>query len=532
MASTRTKQPKPPKQTSSALDHPYHKGWFRFFEILPGAALWLGLTLPFLFARLFPFEVTLFIVMFDAYWLGKSLISAWLLYKGWKQQDTNLKTDWPALLVELENQPHAELTKQGMYLPSTIYNAVILTTYNEDESILRSSLESLANSKYPLERLIIVLATEGRAGEPSRKKAANLTATFKDTFGAFIVTEHPDGIVGEVKAKGANATWAAKELVRWVHEKWINPDHVVVTTADADCRFHPTYLSCLTFQYATTPERLHRGYQPIATFLNNVWEAPMLSRVGAFSTTFWHLSESVRDYRLFTFSTHAISLQTLINIDYWCTSIVNEDSRQYFRAWFYYGGKFKVLPLFMPVYMDAVYVNNLKDTFRNLYLQQQRWAYGVEHFPYLVLESFHHPEIPLKERFIQIWRAFQGTFSWGTNAFFISVVGWLPVLLNEHFRDQLIASNFPLVTQTLLTVTWIGVLVANGVSFKLLPPFPEKNKWRYVASMVLQWAFVPLQTILFGALPGIDSQTRLMLGKYLGFRVTDKQSVVAKPETV
>jgi hypothetical protein len=40
--------------------------------------------------------------------------------------------------------------------------------------------------------------------------------------------------------------------------------------------------------------------------------------------------------------------------------------------------------------------------------------------------------------------------------------------------------------------------------------------------MFFQWLILPFSIIIFGAIPGLESQTRLMINKRLGFFVTPK----------
>lgn len=506
----------------------YSHFWFRFFEILPGACVWLAIFSPFVLAFYVPLWVTIFITLFDCYWFERAVIYAFTLVRGYRTMRKNVTANWEAKLQAIEDLGSEEREKLSILNWRDVYHAVIVPTYKEDISILEKSLDSIANANYPKDHLLIVLATEERDAENARRTGAALAKRYEGVFHTFMVTEHPDGIVGEVKAKGANATWAAKLLVKHVKECGIDMEKVIVSTADADTRFPAFYFQSLAYNYCVTPDRLRASFQPIATFFNNIWDAPMLSRVLAFGTTFWQLGESIRSYRLITFSTHATSLATLVDIDYWCTSVVNEDSRQFFRAFFHYKGKYRVVPLFIPIYMDAVHVANYSDTMRGLYYQQQRWAYGVEHFPYIVLECHKQRKaIPFARRAGLIFRAFEGSFSWATTSFFLTVVGWLPILLNTQFRTEVPASNFPLVARTLLSLTWVGLVVAGAITILILPPPPKGRHPMSWATMVIQWVLIPVAAIAYGAFPGIDAQTRLMLGKYLGFRVTEKKAVQA-----
>lgn len=500
----------------------YSPFWFRMLEILPGFLVWVSLLAPIFLSLAYPLAVTLFILVFDIYWLVQTFNYGYLLVRGYRRMKYNLRVNWTKRLKELSDLSPEERAEKDILDPKELYQAVILTTYKEEKNILEASIDSIVTSNYPNERLILVLATEERDKENVRGIARELKEKYKDKFFLFISTEHPDGIVGEVKAKGANATWAAKKLVEEITAHNIPYDRVIVSAADADTRFDNVYFSCLTYAYAVRADRIHCSFQPISTYFNNIWQAPMISRVLAFGTTFFQLVQSVRDYRLVSFSTHATSLQTLLDIDYWCTTIVNEDSRQYFRSFFHYNGDFRVVPLFVPIYMDAVHVHNFIKTAKNLYFQQQRWAYGVEHFPYIAMESFRRKSIPLIDRIMITWRSFHGSYSWATSSFFIIFVGWLPILLNNNFRDAVVVSNFIVATKFILGLTWIGLVISGAITIRILTIVPHKKGPYEWATMIIQWILVPTVGIFFGAVPGLDAITRLMLGKYLGFRVTEK----------
>jgi len=65
-------------------------------------------------------------------------------------------------------------------------------------------------------------------------------------------------------------------------------------------------------------------------------------------------------------------------------------------------------------------------------------------------------------------------------------------------------------------------VISAILSTLLLPPLPKGGSvWRKIPILV-QWVFLPVILILFGSFPALDAQIRLMLGKYMGFWVTEK----------
>ena len=68
----------------------------------------------------------------------------------------------------------------------------------------------------------------------------------------------------------------------------------------------------------------------------------------------------------------------------------------------------------------------------------------------------------------------------------------------------------------------VGLIISAYVSLLLLPPRPkEDRKFKYLM-FAFSWILVPMITVFFTSLPALDAQTRLMLGKYMGFWPTEK----------
>jgi hypothetical protein len=190
------------------------------------------------------------------------------------------------------------------------------------------------------------------------------------------------------------------------------------------------------------------------------------------------------------------------------------------------------MPMHIPVSMNTVHVGNLGRSLINQYKQMRRWAYGVEHFPYMVWQFSKNNKIPRNKKWIYIWNQTEGIYTWATAPILIFFMGYLPLYLAEKQNvTSVLTQNAPLMLENLMRSGMIGMILIAFMSVIILPPIPPKYRntkitlpFKYLL-MLLQWAIFPITMILFGSIPAIDAQTRLMFGKYLGFWVTEKKKV-------
>ncbi|MBI3626831.1 glycosyltransferase family 2 protein, partial [Candidatus Uhrbacteria bacterium] len=207
---------------------------------------------------------------------------------------------------------NTKLCQQPKY--QDIYHLIVLPTYNESLEVLRTSFNGLKSSTFDPKKMIVVLAGEERGGEGFVQRAGEIKKEFGDHFYKLLITIHPDNISGEIKGKGANANYAGHQVQKFIDEQKIPYENVIVSYFDSDTIAHPQYFSYLTYKYLTHPNPTRASYQPVVIYSNNIWDAPAINRISAFSTTFWLLSELVRPDRLFTFSSHSMSFKALVDV--------------------------------------------------------------------------------------------------------------------------------------------------------------------------------------------------------------------------
>lgn len=510
---------------------------YRFFEILPGLLSWSILVFPFALSILNPAATVFFVIAYLLMWFVKAMGLNLRSVQGFRTLQQHQRLPWAQMLAELgagkvtqadshipawhyENVVKLQ-EHPNPIMPDEIVHAIIIATYNESREVLEPTIQSVLASDYDMKKVILVLAFEERGGPDTEKVAHALMKEYGHHFMHAFASKHPNDIPGEVIGKGGNITYAGRELEKYVLKEKLKPLNIIVTTLDADNRPHPHYLNTLSYVYAVTPDPLYVSYQPIPMFTNNIWDAPAPMRVIATGNSFWNVVLSLRPHMLRNFSSHAQSMQTLIDTDYWSVRTIVEDGHQFWRTYFRYDGKHDVYPIYLPIYQDAVLAPTYLKTLKAQFIQLRRWAWGASDIAYVLeMGFFRKNKVPRMDLIMKFMRLLEGHVSWATAPLILAFAAFVPVLVEP---DSFAANQLPFIASRIQTIALGGIFITLFLSLKILPPKPQRYKSHRSLFMVVQWVLLPFTTIAYNSLSALYSQTRLMLGKYLGkFDVTEK----------
>lgn len=483
----------------------------RFLEILPGFVSWSLILFPFWGSFLIPTFVAYYVITFAVYWLYRSLSLAVLSVLAHFRIKASARFDWAAFGYKAHPKRWAD-----------IHHIIIIPTYKEPLSTLQRTLDHLSRQTFLRQNLHIMLSFEEREGTAGQVKAEQLTKHYAKTFGHIWATFHPD-IDGEVKGKSSNTAWGAKAAkIKLVDEIGVDIENVTITSEDADSLLHPQYFAYLTHEFLTTTKPFNKVWQGSISFYNNIWEVPTPVRVLAsiFSVTQMYIL--MRKDRLVNFSTYSTSLKHIHEIGYWDTDVIPEDYRMFFKSYFAKKGDFEVEPIFLPIYADAAEANGFWSTMHNQYEQLKRWAWGVSDDAYIIRQYILAEGVPFWDKSIRVFKVIEDHFLWPVNWFAITVSAMLPPLLNDEFSRTILGKTLPQVTSTLLTMSLVSMIVIFTIDARNRPPRPNHHSFLSYIFQPLEFLLLPVIGFFFSALPGLDAHTRLMLGKYIEYRVTEK----------
>ena len=519
----------------------------RLLEIVPALSSWGIIIGTAVLSLRKPILAAVILIAFVLLWIMRLLYMNIFLVLSYMRLSIERSTRWMVYIDKIdENSKEPDFT-QGNSLSSRIsaffhrsrmeelnkspnpppkskqiYHLVIIPVIKEGREIVEPGLINIAKGDYPGQRILVVIALEESASGKVKSQMYELKEKYKGYFLDFFIILHPNGLDCESRVKGANATYAARQAVSYFDARSIPYSNVIVSCFDADTVASPQYFSCLAYHFIVMPDRTRISYQPIPVYHNNIWDAPGFARIIDIGTSFFQLVEATNPSKLVTFSSHSMSLKALVEVGYWPRDMISDDSAIFWKSFIYYNGKYRTIPIYTTVSMDIALGRSAKETFFNIYRQKRRWAWGIENFPIVIRAFVRAKAIPFYKKIIFSFKLIDSFVSWATWSFLLVLAGWFSVLFtSKEFSSTTVYYIAPRIQTTIFSLASLGLIVCMAISILLLPRKKNGSGLSKIAH-ALEWSFIPFVILVLSALPALDAQTRLMFGRYMEFRATDK----------
>ena len=411
----------------------------------------------------------------------------------------------------------------------TVRHIVIIPNYMEPDAILTRTLEHLARSPVAQSQMVVILAMEGAEAD-SHQKGERLLVPYRDQFAASFVTVHPSGLPGEQQCKSANLAWVG----RWINRKLVvelgwDLESIVVTTMDADTTFHPQYFTALTAHFAIDSERYQRFWQAPIQYYGDFYEShPLLRSMNAYAssmelaylTASWHISMPISSY--------SASLKLLQACNFWDVDVIADEQHMFIKAFFSQIGQLNLIPIFLPFQVSAVSGKSLWQTALRRYTQTVRHAWSSKEIGYVISNIILRRSGTKHSdgSFRLLWCIAHDLVISGAGWVGVTISTQLPIWLHPDLRSEYFHRGL-IYHQTIL-LELSGIMMVVAALIFIVNDFrarPEPTVRLTLMNRILEFVGVlllPVYALVFVTLPVLHAQFMLLLGKSLGFRVTDK----------
>jgi hypothetical protein len=484
----------------------------RFAEIAVTFGTWAIVTIPLWLAPFFPIAVSYGIIAFHIYFL-------------YQATQTAVNAVRSCLLIREKSRIDFAARLQGNFLSrraSSIHHLLVIPTYKESVEKLAETIECITKNHYPYHHnLHVVLGFEKRERQAPEKEAM-LRARFGSSID-LLATYH-ELQPHEISGKASNQTWATRFAVeQLVKPRGIAPSDVIVTTCDADSKLPHNYFAYLTYEFLNDPDRLKHFYWAPVVLYSNFWKLPFFVRMQATLSSIVRLAYLQDKQNLIQISTYSTSLSLLQDIGYWDVDIIPEDWHAHLQAFFTHGPAVKTIPLYTIINGDAVYAGSLLPTFLSRYEQEKRWAWGVSDIAYAWRRLWETPHIPLWPKISKIFFLLKNHLLWPTSFFILTVFATIVPLINPVFKRSVLGFILPQISGFILTVSSSMLIVYTLLDIHIRRRLSIETKPQSFLILAMQWYILPVVSFVLSCLPALEAHTRMLLGKKLQYKVTEKK---------
>jgi hypothetical protein len=488
----------------------------RILEMTLGILTWGLLTSPVWLGIVYPRIILYLLTFFTVYWSYLALKHTYGLARGYSKYKAEAAINW---MEEYKKLNFASLPDPST-LPQSekaLKHLILIPAVNEPEDVLRDSIDSIFNQTFPIDRTVLVYSIEEKYSGQTAELIRKIIGGRESKIYKLMIFTHPAGIPGEaVGAAAANRTWGAMHAVEELKKAGENIRNYIFSTIDADHVLNPQYIARLSHLYLTTPRRDNHYFSTaVHLFDNNLWRVPLMMRIEANAVTLGSLSDwGVSSNKLKdTFSSYSASLQTLIDANYWDTSLGVDDTIFYWRAFFVRNGDFNGIPHYIPYSADAVEGKNFVDSHIRLYKQLLRWGWGAIDFPLSIKEFMKNDKIPMGIKIRWILKHLERRVILINIVFLITFGFGLVTLVNPYVRQSSFAYSLPDIMSIILSITLIFLIPGAYYRTKLVKPYPKNwPLWRKIMAF-FEGPLIMLNLLTYSFFPWVHAQTKMLFGK-------------------
>lgn len=235
----------------------------------------------------------------------------------------------------------------------------------------------------------------------------------------------------------------------------------------------------------------------------------------------WQFFESQNPEFFRNFAVYGQTLECLHRADYWDRHSIVEDGMQYWRSYFGWKGKFRIIGTPAICEMDLVAEQNLYRTVKSQYKQLRRWSWGCTDIEFVIPKCMENTDIPKNEKIRKTVYLIQNHLFWSAGPFMLFFIGYIPGIF-DSIDHSLAVFTVPIASSIIFTILFATVIIPSLLSIHIMRRYTTFTPWDYVMNLI-QWITVPLLTLTLFSIPAIESQIRLFFGRRIdSFDTTQK----------